>query len=176
MSASDRGIDDDFVRNLTECQNRLYVYILSLMPDAERAKDALQETNIVMWRKAHEYVPNTSFSAWACKIAYYEVLAERRKRHRDRHLFNDVLVGTLASEAEAHLATFDERSIALDECLERLTPRQRERLLERYRPGGSIQEIARSTGESRGAVATALYRIRRMLLDCVSFKLNKDIS
>lgn len=164
------GVDDAFVRSLTGCQNRLYTYILSLLPDADRAKDVLQETNVVMWRKAHEFTPGTSFSAWACKVAYFEVLSERRRNQRDRHMFSETLLSTLASEGEKCAATLDERSVALDECLDRLSEKQRRRLFARYSAGGSVRAIAEESGKSCGAIATALYRVRASLLRCIEDK------
>ncbi len=176
MSIADQGgVDDEFVRNITNCQNRLYVYILSLLPNPDRAKDVLQETNLLLWRKAAEFTPGTNFGAWACKIAYYEVLTERRKRQRDKHLFSEGIINLLASDAERRIAELDERSQALDECLERLPAKQRKRLLDRYSPGGSIQSIAEAAGESRGAIATALYRVRANLLECIQGKLARGI-
>ncbi|MEQ8211309.1 MAG: sigma-70 family RNA polymerase sigma factor [Lacipirellulaceae bacterium] len=172
-STCDSGVNDEFIRNLTSCQNRLYVYILSLMPDPEGARDLLQETNLVLWRKAKDFQPGTSFEAWACKIAYYEVLTERRKRGRDRHMFSEAVVSLLASEAEPKLAQLDERSLALDECLGQLHPRQRQQLLERYSPGGSVKALAEATGTTQGAVATTLYRIRNLLSDCIKSKLSR---
>ena len=169
----DSGVSDEFVRNFTSCQNKLYVYILSLFPDPERARDLLQETNLLMWRKASDFKVGTSFSAWACKIAYYEVLSERRKRGRDRHLFSEDVISMLATDTEAKLAELDERSIALDECLGQLDPTHRQQLLERYSPGGSIKALAESTGSSPGAIATTLYRIRNMLSTCIETKLSR---
>ncbi len=156
---------------LTSCQNRVYAYILSLLPDPERAHDVLQETNLLAWRKADQFKQGTNFCAWACKIAFYEVLAERRRRHRDRHVFDESVLTVIASQLDKKLGNHDDRAAALEECLERLQPRQREQLLERYGPGGTVRGIAESTGKSRSAVAATLYRIRHALLDCVQSRL-----
>ena len=40
-----------FVTSLTDSQDLLYAYILSLFPDVDLARDVLQETNLVLWRK-----------------------------------------------------------------------------------------------------------------------------
>lgn len=172
--SSGHNAGDEFIVRLTDCQNRLYAYILSLLPDPERARDVLQETNVVMWRKADQFTAGTSFDAWACKIAHFEVLAERRRRCKDRHLFSDSLLEQLSSEATSRLSDFDDRAVAIEQCLERLEPQQRARLLERYGPGGSIKSIAAKSGSTPGAIAVALYRVRRLLLDCVQRKLAKE--
>ena len=76
-SGKERG--DEFIVHLTACQNRLYAYVFSLLPDRERRRDVLQETNLVLWRKSDQFMAGTDFGAWACKVAYFEVLAERRR-------------------------------------------------------------------------------------------------
>ena len=171
---SDNDCNDEFIVHLTNCQNRLYAFILSLLPDPERARDLLQETNIVIWRKANQFAAGTNFDAWACKIAYFEVLAERRRRCKDRHLFSDSLLEQMSSEATSNLSDFSDRAVALEECLEGLDSRQRERLLERYSPGGSVNSYASKTGITPGAAAVALYRIRKWLLDCIQRRLMKE--
>ena len=39
-----------FVRLLTEAQGPVYGYLLTLIPDRNRARDLLQETNITLWK------------------------------------------------------------------------------------------------------------------------------
>lgn len=169
-----RGVTDDFIRRMTECQNRLYVYILALLPDPERARDVLQETNVVLWRKADNYEPGTSFQAWACKVAYFEVLSERRRRGRDRLLFDDNTLELVAQHAGKRSENLDDRAVALDECLKRLDERQRKRLHDRYGPGGSVQLAAQRSGLTRGSIAVALQRIRTALMQCIEAKLSKE--
>ena len=65
MSPSDPAPADDFVQQLTANQNRLYGYIFSLLGDHHRANDVLQETNMVLWRKAAEFQTDRDFIPWA---------------------------------------------------------------------------------------------------------------
>jgi len=74
------GDDEYFARLITACQSRLYAYICAMVPDAEKAHDILQQANLVMLRKSDQYSRDQDFVAWACKVAYYEVLAARRDR------------------------------------------------------------------------------------------------
>ena len=53
MAAADKS--EQFVRHLTENQNRLYGYVYSLLGDHSRAADVVQETNLVLWRKVGEF-------------------------------------------------------------------------------------------------------------------------
>jgi RNA polymerase sigma-70 factor (ECF subfamily) len=165
------GVDDVFIRRLTECQNRLYAYILSLLPDPELARDVLQETNVVLWRKADQFQEGTSFPAWACKVAYFEVLGARRKLRRERLLFDEATLALVADEVEKRLRSLDDRSVALEECLQKLDQRQRQRLIDRYGPGGSLEFAAEKAGQTRGSLSVALHRIRHLLMQCIDAKI-----
>ena len=166
----------EFVRELTNSQNRLFAYIRSLVIHPETAQDVLQETNVVLWRKSDEYAPGTNFGAWACRVAFYQVLAFRRDRARDRHLFDDRLLGTLAEKAEVQGADLAGRQQALRRCLDELQPRQRDVIRLRYEPGGSLQAIAKAQGRTVRAVESALYRIRHALFDCINRRLAGDVA
>ncbi len=167
------GREDEFVLEMINCQSRLHAYILSLMFDKERAHDVLQQTNLILLEKKNEYEPGTAFGAWACKIAFYEVLAERRRKQRDRHMFSDELLALIAARSERIGASLDQRSEALEECLARLGSNQREILMSRYRPGGSVAEIAKSAGKTPGAISVILHRVRNALMDCIQHKLQQ---
>ena len=159
--------DDQFVRDLTAHQHRLYGLIMSLLPDPERARDVLQETNVVLWRKSGEFTPGSDFGAWAAKVAYLQVMAYRTTQRRDRHVFDDELLGTLSAEAERLQTPHDDVFLALDACLERLPVPDRELLMRRYATGGTVKDLAQEIGKSPGAIRVALFRLRNALMECV---------
>ena len=72
----------EHVRLITEYQPALYAYILTLHPDRVNAQDILQETNLVLWQKAGELRGGTNFKAWAFRIAYFQTLAQLKRRKR----------------------------------------------------------------------------------------------
>ena len=74
--------NEQFVRCLTEYQRRLYTYILAMLGDPNAADDVFQDTNVAIWRKAAEYAEGTKLRAWTSRIAYYEVLAYRKRQPR----------------------------------------------------------------------------------------------
>lgn len=171
MSTTDQH--DEFVLNVIDAQTRMYAYILSLVLDRDRARDILQQTNLVMLQKESEFVPGTSFLAWAYKVAFYEVLADRRNRQRDKHLFSDELLGLIATRSSVMSHSMDARMHALEQCLNQLQPRQRELIVERYRPDGSVATLANRLDKTPAAVSAMLYRIRTALLECVERKLGR---
>ena len=93
-------LPDDFVRRLTDVQDRLYAYILALLPDRAAAREVLQEANVVMCRKFDTLKPDQDFDAWACQVAFYEVKTYRRSKSRDRLVFNDDLLSLVAEDVE----------------------------------------------------------------------------
>jgi RNA polymerase sigma-70 factor (ECF subfamily) len=91
---------EQFVRQLTEHQNRLYGYVYSLLGDHSRAADVIQETNLVLWRKIGEFQMEKPFLPWAFAVVRFQVLAHLRDHKRDRLLLDAELVETFSSEVE----------------------------------------------------------------------------
>ncbi len=160
--------DPIFVQELTRNQRRLYGYILTLVPTPSEADDVLQETNLALWRKADDFRPGSSFLAWACRVAYFEVLTHWRKRKRDAHPFADEeTLACVAAESASQLDEFDERLVALRGCLSRLSERKRQLLQRFYFDERSLGEIAEERGQSEGVVRVTVHRIRVLLLECI---------
>jgi len=159
------------VQQLTGCQTRLRVYIAMLTGNPTAASDVLQETNLVLCRKADEYVEGTDFVAWACTFARFQVMAYLRNVKRDRHMFDEAIVNNLASDAEDAAGQIDAQHSALQKCLKKLTGRQRKLVIARYTDAQSIEEIATRNGDSNASVAMALSRIRQLLFRCIQRRL-----
>jgi len=167
---SDEIAKERFVAALTAAQDALYAYILSLFPKDDVARDILQETNIVLWRKANEYNEGVSFMAWACGVARFQVKAARRDRRRQCLIFDDKLLDNLADEARP-LAANDEFGILLGECLDELPVASRELVVARYMPGVSLKELALRLGRSIRGLGVTLFRIRQTLAKCLEEKM-----
>ncbi len=164
---SQRADTERFVQSLTGCQERLFAYILSLIPDPNQARDVLQETNLAIWRSLEQGGEIENFLAWACRIAYFQVLTQRRKRQRDRHLFDEDMLQLIAQEWSADGDDMDEQRRALHHCLNQLAADQRELVRRRYIGQGTVKELAAQRGQTVAAVASALHRTRRTLFNCV---------
>ena len=159
-------ISFEFSQLLTQSQRRLYAFILTLIPNRAEAEDILQETNLVLCRKAGEYDPDKHFLAWAFKIARFQTLAHLKTQSRSPLIFQEDLMEKLSEDAE-NLEGFGslQRSLAL--CLEKLTKRNRELIRIRYEKGLSVEEAAKNLGKPTGTVSMALYRLRAALWRCV---------
>jgi RNA polymerase sigma-70 factor (ECF subfamily) len=62
---------------------------------------------------------------------------------------------------------FDHRWQTLHQCMAKLPAEHRDLLMRRYSTGGSVRAIAAQLGRPIGSISQSLYRIRRLLLDCV---------
>src|SRR5262245_43171691 len=121
---------DEFVRLLTGEQTSLFSYIATLLGDVNDASNVLQQTNMVLWRKADEFEAGTSFHAWARKVAYFQTLAYIRDMKRDKLVFDEELILQLADRPT--IEDEDERRIALRHCLGTLSESSLELLQQRY--------------------------------------------
>lgn len=162
---------EELVSLLTGVQRRLYLYIRSMVPQREDAEEVLQEVNLFIWRHSDEFTPGTDFAAWAYRIAYYHVLTYRKRMARQKVRFCDALVEQLAQKAVDVAERTDIRQEALEECIQKLTPEDRELVRQRYQGGGSAQELAGRIGRSIKAVYYALNRIHLRLLSCIQSSL-----
>jgi len=167
MNEASRQSTDQIVQLLTNVQQQLTRYVRTMVPNRSDAEEVLQETNLFVWRHADEFELGTNFAAWACKIAYYQVLTFRKRQSRSRLCFSDALVEQLADGAVERLARTNDEAEALDLCMEKLSVDDRELLELRYEPGATVEVIARQIGRSTKAVYNALGRIRTWLLECV---------
>jgi RNA polymerase sigma-70 factor, ECF subfamily len=162
-----RGRGGAFVRQLTGCQSRLYAYVCALLGGSADAGDVLQETNLVLWEKAGAYDPARPFLPWAYKFAHLQVLAHRKRCSRSRLVLDDLLLERVAEEYHRQDADTERRLAALDGCVEKLPPEQRDLLTRRYAREEAVNDLAAGLGQTPNVVSASLYRIRKALQRCL---------
>jgi len=167
--------EEPFHQRLTGAQSSLYAFICSLLGGGANAGDVLQETNLMLWEKAEQFDRSRDFLPWAFQFAHMQVLAHRKRQKRDRLLFDDDLVQTLATEfAEKNMANFDARRDSLDQCIQKLPDAHRNLVRQFYEQGRTIAQVSDACGKSVAAVTATLYRIRKSLLQCIQHALRKE--
>ncbi len=172
MNVPDRTTE--FVSLFSTADRGIYKYILTLLVDPDTTQEVFQETSITLWRKFDEFRPGSNFLAWACRVAYFEVLKFRQNTRRDRLRFNDELLRILAEERSAGEELLRARRQALPGCIERLPPNDRELVHLRYDSEETIQELSRRTGRSANTLYKALERIRRTLMKCIEETIERN--
>ena len=159
--------EEQFMQLFLKNQRRIYAFILTLVPNWTDADDLLQESSAVLWRRFGDFEPGTDFVAWALKIARFQVLNYWKKQRRDRARFSDQTLEALADQLVLLGEVANERRNALEACLTKLPPRDRQLVELRYQPGATTQTVAERVGRSLQAVYKALNRIHDQLLLCV---------
>ena len=152
---------------ITEHQRELYLYIWSLVHRSNDTQDILQETNLALWRDMARSSRVDDFRSWACRVAYNQVLAYRKRCARDRLHFDDALLGQMAKESEHQGEQASQWQLALRSCSRKLPAESRQMLVFRYRSPCSVRAIADQLGRSVASVSQSLYRIRAVLLQCI---------
>jgi RNA polymerase sigma-70 factor (ECF subfamily) len=150
----------EFVQLFTHHQRRLFLFILSQIPNPIEAEEVQQETNVVIWSKFSQFRPGTNFLAWVSQIANFEVMQ-----------FSDEFLETVSKEALERSDELEERRNALIECIQKLRPRDRELIQQRYAPGEKGKHLAEQIGRPANSVYQSLGRIRRALMECIQRRL-----
>src|SRR3954466_15362329 len=127
---------------MTRHQRQVFSYIYALVPNRYDAEDLLQEASLVICEKFDEFEEGTDFVAWACQIAYWRIRYSRQKFARSKVVFNQEIVDVVAQTTGTMAEELDQRHEALGHCLQRLHPRDRDLLIARYEPGGTVEQAA----------------------------------
>ena len=164
------SISFEYSQKLTAVQRSLYAYILSLLPNRSDAEDILQETNLILCKKAREYDPEGHFQGWAFRIARYQIMAHLTKNKRSKIQFSNELVDAMTEEH------FDSKRLhvmqrSLQICYE-LLPKHMQIIAKlRFKEEKNLKEISKLAKRPLGSISATLHRIRQNLIQCVKQKM-----
>ncbi|MEC8421127.1 MAG: sigma-70 family RNA polymerase sigma factor [Verrucomicrobiota bacterium] len=166
------SVSFEFSHKLTKIQKSLYGFILSLVPNHNEAEDILQETNLILCKKAKEYDPSGHFQGWAFKIARFQVMRFLTKTKRNKLQFcSEILEEVAMEEFDARKLQVTQKALAV--CYE-LLPKSMQLVAHlRFKDDKSLKYISKSVKRPMGAISSTLYRIRQKLADCVNEKVLK---
>ena len=165
-----------FLRAFTTHEPAVRAFIRRLVPTRVDADDVLQEVSIVLWEKFDEFRDGEDFKAWACGIARFKALAWLRDKGRDRLVLSSDVVGLIAEQSVQGESKLERQREALELCLEKLSPAERDLLARAYQPKTKIREVAESSGRSVGGLYQWLHRMRQKLMTCVTRELASGVS
>ena len=131
----------EFLELYTTNYPRLQYYVTALLPTGNDASDVLQETSMVLWRKFDTFELGTNFFAWACKIARLQVMKFRDRQGRSARLFDAQLLEKLAVEAAEPDIVGSVPLQALENCLAKLSEKDRTLIRRRYQPGRTYASL-----------------------------------
>jgi RNA polymerase sigma-70 factor (ECF subfamily) len=174
MSPAEADHHRAFLRQFTANEAAVRAFIRRLVPAHADADDIMQEVSLVLWEKFGTFRDGGDFRAWAFGVVRFEVLAWLRDKSRDRLVLSPKTIEYLGSEAEAHEPRLERQRKALERCIVEVAPAQRDLLMRAYEPGARIACLARESGRSQPGFYQWLYRIRKLLLDCIHRTLAKE--
>ena len=160
---------EQVIRDFQRDRMRLIAYIRAIVGDPDLTEDIFQEVTVIVLRKAAEYDPKHDLQAWCRGIARNVI---RRERSKSRRLapFEDERLLTLVDKAfeENREQDFsDARSTRLRQCMQKISPGNREMLGLRYVSGLPLKALAEKLQRTELAVQVALSRVRKVLGECV---------
>ena len=162
----------EYSQKLTSIQKSLYAFILSLFPNRTEAEDILQETNLILCKKASEYDPDGHFQAWAFKIARFQVMKHLTKQKRSKiHVSTEIIEEVAAEEFDSQRVAVVQKALAI--CYELLPENMKVIANLRFKQDFSLKIISDQVNRPMGAISSTLYRIRQKLSDCVKGKLHE---
>ncbi len=161
----------EFVQLLSQCERRLFSYILSLVASFSDADDIAQETKLRLWEQFDEYDPDQDFLPWACSIAYYQALSFRKKIQRDRLHFSQGFIDAVAEEVAAQSDILARHEDALAFCMRKLGAESRGLLRMIYGEGLSVKDVAIRQKRKLAAMYQTVWRLRKSLYSCIQGRL-----
>ena len=173
-TAEESNDDAQFVRLLTQYENDIHRYVLSLVFHPSGADDVMQNVAVLLWKKFAQYDPSRPFLPWAFRFAYFEVLKHRQKTRFSSSFFGEELIEKLAANYEDEHDIMAARRGALDSCLSKLSVKDQELVRVRYGSKETIQEAAKRLAISVFKLYHSLDRIRRNLMVCINRTLIKE--
>lgn len=173
---SSSGTREHEFADLLQCHDReILRYIMTFIPRRDDAEEVLQRTAVVLWEKFADYDPDRAFLPWAFRFAYFEVLGFRKQLARDRLIFNEEILASLAETRRSQESELDRRREALRLCMQALKAGDMTLLQRRYNDSATVASLAQLNGRSAKSMYRRLDRIRELLIHCVEQRLAREL-
>lgn len=147
---------------------RIYQFALARLRDEHAAETVMSDTLFEVWKHPDRFRGESRFSTWLLGIARYKVLNTYRAaepQHEDVADYAEVIAdpdADVSGELEEK-----QRQRVLMNCIEALSPPQRQCIQLVFLEGMAVAEVASVQSVPEGTVKTRLFHGRRNLRDCV---------
>lgn len=156
-----------FLRLYLANEKRINGYVHALIPNWTDVEDVVQNIATVMWSKFSDFQKGTNFTAWALKIAHFQVMNYYKTRKNNRLYFSQDTISVLSDTITARKPGIDERLSTLKKCLQKLSPDELLLIQMRYEPGSSTKSVSRQTGKELHNLYRLFNKIHTRLLLCI---------
>ena len=165
-----------FIKLYLANERRIYGYVRALIANWSDVNDIIQETASVMWSKFDEFNEGTNFSAWALKIAHFQVLNYCKMKKKDKIYFSERVIEQLSDQITSKDQNTDERLNILKQCLQKLQAGERDLIQMRYEPGATTKSVSEKTGKELHILYRLFDKIHIKLLYCIRRTLSEELA
>lgn len=162
-----------FVERFLREQQKIYGYIVTLVPSRADAEEIFQETSILLWEKWDEFDESRDLMPWACGIAHNVLRNHLRKKRPQSLQLDEPYLERIAAARLTMEPEIGARHQALSECMKKLPAAQRTLVEDCYGGTQSMQNLAGQLGLSPNAIYLKLRRIRAVLLECINRRIEQ---
>ena len=175
VEAIQRGDIQALGRLVDRHLDHLHAFISLRLPVAHLVDEITHETFVFAYHHIQEFTTGTAVRAWLRAIASNKIRAEierycreeRNRLHYAEHLQIEIALSENESETSREVE-------ALNQCLEKVPPHQRELITLKYHDEHSTADIARRVQRSLAWVRTTLCRLRQELRECLKRTIAKE--
>lgn len=150
---------------------RIFLFAVARLRDEDAAETVMIDTLFEVWKHPDRFRGESRFSTWLLGIAKYKVLNTFRSaepEHEDVEDYAEIIADPHADVAGA--MEHKQRQRILMDCIEALSPPQRECMQLVFMEGMALAEVANVQKVPEGTVKTRLFHGRKNLRDCVRSK------
>lgn len=172
----DPGKKRYFTAQFMRHQNRVFAFIVTLLPDRNEAEEAFQETGLLLWENWEQFDRDREFVPWACGFAFNVVRTLRRKKQRSPAALS---VDVLEAVAETRYRTEELLALrrkALSVCMAKLTDDQRSLVRQCYLGNRNLRTVAEHIRIAPQTLYKRLQRIRRRLFECIDRQMRQEVA
>jgi RNA polymerase sigma-70 factor (ECF subfamily) len=137
-----------FLRLFLASERELLRYVAAVAPNADDAREIVQDTAVALWEKFDQYDASRPFTPWACRFALNISKQWLARQKRWRAILSDDLAGHLVRRRMELEADIDHRLRHLQGCLEKLPAPQRQLVDGYYSRQIGIDGLAAETRRS----------------------------
>lgn len=157
-----------------ENSRMLLAFLRTLVDDAAAVDDLYQETMLVAWRRLEEVDLSLPFGPWLRGVASKLVLAHYRKQKALPSFWSEEVLARIEGRFHGISIraddTWEEKTMALHECVESLSKANQQAIRGCYFRGLSVEELADLLETSVEACKKRLVRARKLLAECLARK------
>jgi RNA polymerase sigma factor (sigma-70 family) len=172
-----RALHDDpgaFAKFYREFYPRLFEFVLRILGQPADVEETINDTMLVVWRKADEFRAQSKVSTWVFGIAYKKALkrlqANKRVALREIHCEADIADERDPTDAISRRAVVEQVRAAVA----RLPLAQRSIVQLAFFYGHSYQEIAEIVGCPVNTVKTRMFYARERLRPVLDVALSRE--